>query len=41
LIDHYQGRAADKAAIDYGFHAMISDLSDAVLGEIDYSPAAA
>jgi dihydropyrimidinase len=35
LIDHYRGRAADKAAIDYGFHAMISDLSDAVLGEID------
>jgi dihydropyrimidinase len=38
LIDHYQGRAAAKAAIDYGFHAMISDLSDAVLGEIDSLP---
>jgi dihydropyrimidinase len=35
LIDHYRGRARDKAVIDYGFHAMISDLSESVLGEID------
>jgi dihydropyrimidinase len=35
LIDFYRERAAAKAAIDYGFHAMISDLSDDVLAEID------
>ena len=39
ILDHYAGRAQGKAAIDYGFHAMISDLSESVLGEISTLPA--
>jgi dihydropyrimidinase len=42
-LDHSLNRhvasAADKAAVDYGFHAMISDLSESVLGEIATLPA--
>jgi dihydropyrimidinase len=34
VLDHFAGRARDKAAIDYGFHAMINDLTPAILEEI-------
>lgn len=37
LSRHFES-AANRAVIDYGFHAMISDLSDAVLGEIATLP---
>lgn len=38
LLTYYGERASAKAAIDYGFHAMISDLSDDVLREIPTLP---
>jgi dihydropyrimidinase len=34
VLDHFAGRARDKAAIDYGFHAMINDLTPAIFEEI-------
>jgi dihydropyrimidinase len=39
LLSYHANRARDKAAIDYGFHAMISNLSDDVLREIPTLPA--
>ncbi len=39
ILTHYQSRAAGKAAIDYGLHAMINDLSESVLEEIATLPA--
>jgi dihydropyrimidinase len=38
-LSHFTVSARDKAAIDYGFHAMISDLSEAVIEEIATLPA--
>src|SRR5581483_11429568 len=34
VLDHFAARAAGKAVIDYGFHAMISDLTESVFDEI-------
>ena len=34
VLDHFAERALGKAAIDYGFHAMISDLTPTVFDEI-------
>jgi dihydropyrimidinase len=34
ILDHFAQRALGKAAIDYGFHAMISDLTPSVFEEI-------
>ncbi|GAB4118517.1 MAG: dihydropyrimidinase [Roseiflexaceae bacterium] len=33
-VDIWQGKAAGKAAIDYGFHVAITDLPDSVMDEI-------
>jgi len=33
-LELWHGRAADKAAIDYGFHVAITDLPDSVLNEM-------
>jgi dihydropyrimidinase len=33
-LDAWHGRAADKCAVDYGFHVAVTDLNDAVLAEI-------
>src|SRR5947209_1391400 len=33
-LDIWHGKARDKAAIDYGFHMAITDLTEEVLGEI-------
>jgi len=38
VLDHFAARAVDKTAIDYGFHAMISDLTDSVFDEIGGLP---
>ena len=38
-LSYFTVSARDKAAIDYGFHAMICDLTDAVLDEIATLPA--
>jgi dihydropyrimidinase len=34
VLDHFAGRARNNAAIDYGLHAMINDLTPAVFEEI-------
>jgi dihydropyrimidinase len=39
ILDHFAARALGKAAIDYGFHAMISDLTPTVFEEIAGLPA--
>jgi dihydropyrimidinase len=38
VLDHFSDRARDKAAIDYGFHAMINDLTPTVFEEIASLP---
>jgi dihydropyrimidinase len=39
ILDHFAARARDKAAIDYGFHGMICDLTPSVFDEIAGLPA--
>jgi dihydropyrimidinase len=39
ILDHFAERARGKAAIDYGFHAMINDLTPSVFDEIATLPA--
>ncbi|MGH3490180.1 MAG: dihydropyrimidinase, partial [Actinopolymorphaceae bacterium] len=34
-LETWHGKAADKAAVDYGFHMIISDVNDATLKEMD------
>src|SRR5215469_13625393 len=38
VIDHFAKRAVGNAAVDYGFHAMISDLNESVFEEIASLP---
>jgi dihydropyrimidinase len=39
LLAHYRRRAEGTAVVDYGFHVVVSDLSDPILEELDTLPA--